>query len=213
MYNIMFDSQFNSFPAEARFNIPQMDNTKHNIIAGPKSHQYWWHSPGIKQPMEREEQGFPIQGNIGSLVKQEALDNWSKCLQPNNESISGSPNCTNTFDPDFYTTRDTCGAACVMKAPESFGDKDFGLLPGAKETNIHGLHAYENIRAGSAGQGPSNAYGCFEWIPGQGQYGNKCILDYPAAYQTVGDWSKLPEFTNLVVPNPMPQHPADSPVS
>lgn len=192
----MEDSDFKLFPAETMFNKPATINTQNNIIAGPGPHEYWWHSPGFKQPMEREEQGFPPQGNIGELVRQEAIDQYKGC---NHQMlIGGSPNCTTNFIPDFYSTSNTCGANCVLKEPELFGDKDFGLKSDSLVTNIHSLHAYENVRAGAAGQDTNSAYSCYEWIPEQNTRGSSCVLEQPPQYLQVGDWSKLPQYANIV---------------
>ncbi len=51
-----------------------------------------------------------------------------------------------------------------------------------KLTNIHGLHAYKNIRAASEGQGPSSGnqgYGCASWLPKlKKTSGNSCEMDF-----------------------------------
>ena len=75
-------------------------------------------------------------------------------------------------------------------------DKDFGLGDN-KYTNAHGLHAYQNLRAGASGQSSQN--GCYEFIPGMaaGQ-GNTCMLDPKPVYQQVGDWTKLKENKSIV---------------
>ena len=188
---------FQVYPAQRDFARPVVDNVKRNIIAGPQPHTYWNHSPGIRKPMEREEGPLPILGNIGELVRQEANDQYKSCDSNPKDLISGSPNCTTAFDPDYYTPTNTCGAECVLKAPESFGDKNFGLDTNYSQTSIHSIHAYENKRAGAAGQISAKPYGCYEWIPKQSEQGDQCILEQPGAYQTVGDWSSLPQFSNI----------------
>ena len=108
---------FKVFPASQEFAKPEVDNLRQNIIAGPNPQQYWNHSPGIRAPMEREEGPFPVEGNIGELIRQEANNQYKNCTAPN--SIGGSPNCTDSFIPDYYTSTDTCGGECVLKSPES----------------------------------------------------------------------------------------------
>jgi hypothetical protein len=196
-----------SLLSQKNFNKPEEINTQNNIIAGPQtkpwkiqnikqSMQYWNHSPGNKMPMEREEQPLPIQGNIGFLIKNEALNQYKKCS--NDYPISGSPNCADAFYPDMFTPTDTCGNNCKMNAPESFGDKDFGFEQNSnKFTNAHGIHAYQNIRAGAAGQ--SSQSGCYEFIPNTSKsLHGTCTLNTRPSYQTVGDWTKLQEFGHLV---------------
>lgn len=177
-------------------------NIKQNIISGPGPGEYWNHSPGLERPLTREEGPFPIQGNIGSLLAQESRNNYESCsnMLPN---IGGSPNCTNTFVPDYYTTQNTCGKNCILTYPESYGDKSFGLIEnneGKYEiTNSHALHAYRNIRASTENTGPSKVYGCYEWIPKLKETdGNSCMLDQYKEYQQVGDWTKLGENRELV---------------
>lgn len=195
------------YPSQKNFHQPNIPNTQQNIIAGPntkpweiqsnkQSMQYWNHSPPNQLPMEREEQPLPIQGNIGMLIKNEALNQYQNCT--NQYPISGSPNCVDAFYPDTYTPTNTCGDNCRMKAPESFGDKDFGFPDGSqKYTNAHGIHAYQNIRAGAPGQ--SSQSGCYEFIPRntKSQHGT-CLYDPQQIYQTVGDWTKLKETSYLV---------------
>lgn len=173
-------------------------NEKKNIISGPRSGDYWFHSRGLERPEIREEGPFPIQGNIGSLLKQEGLGNFSRCS--NNITIGGGPNCTGTFNPDVFTTSNTCGKNCVIQAPEAFGMQSFGMDGRDKMTNIHGLHAYKNVRAAVEGRGPSDQYGCFEWVPNlEKTSGNSCMINYtPFEPDTTGDWTKLPEFRSIV---------------
>lgn len=165
-------------------------NEMKNIISGPRPGDYWYHSRGLEVPEIREEGPFPIQGNIGSLLKQEQNDNYAMCNH--NVSVGGGPNCTGVFNKDYYTTSDTCGENCVIGAPESFGIQSFGMTKD-KMTNIHGLHAYQNVRAGIEGKGPSDEYGCYEWVPNlQKTPGNSCQLNYtPFEASTIGDFTKL----------------------
>lgn len=178
-------------------------NVKRNIIAGPNPMQYWNHSSGLETPLVREEGAFPIQGNIGSLLKQEAT-NYNGC-DDNLPNISGSPNCTaaSAFVPDVYTLNNTCGDNCTLQYPEAYGDQSFGLIKNDQGsyviTNAHGLHAYDNIRAAIPGSGPSSVYGCYEFIPNLAQTaGDSCMIDQYPAYQQIGDWSKIPESKNIV---------------
>jgi len=197
----MFANSFQSSPVENIFNeSTQTINSHQNIIAGPNEHEYWWHSGGYKQPLEREEQGFPPQGNIGALVKQEALGQYKNCNHDPNNSIGGSPNCTSAFEPDYYTTNNTCGKDCFLESPEIFGDKHFGLIDKALQTSIHSLHAYENVRAGAAGQDTAGVYGEYEWIPKTNKQGTYVIPGYDKPYAQVGDWLSLPETQSLVDP-------------
>jgi hypothetical protein len=168
-------------------------NSRKNIISGPNMGDYWSHSSGLEKPMYREEGPLPIQGNIGSLLKQEQLGNYAMCS--NNTSIGGGPNCTGVFNKDLYTTVDTCGDNCKLSAPESFGIQSFGMTDD-KMTNIHGLHAYQNIRAGVEGKGPSDSYGCYEFIPNLGKTsGNSCELNYSKfENETAGDFTSLPSW-------------------
>ena len=164
-------------------------NSRKNIIAGPNDGDYFFHSRGLEVPEYREEGPFPIQGNIGSLIKQEGISNYASCS--NNISIGGSPNCTGVFNKDIYTVDNTCGSNCKLGAPEAFGMQSFGMKD--PYTNIHGLHAYENIRAASEGKGPSDVYGCYEFVPNLSKSaGNTCQLDYNNfESNTVGDFTKL----------------------
>lgn len=57
------------------------------------------------QPLVREEGPFPIQGNIGSLFKNEL------------------------FVADMYTKKDTCGEECVVVAPFSYGEQNLVNVP------------------------------------------------------------------------------------
>lgn len=165
-------------------------NSRKNIIAGPKQGDYFFHSPGLEQPEYREEGPFPLQGNIGALLKQEGLNNYSSCSD--NLSIGGSPNCTGVFNGDIYTTQNTCSDNCVLRAPMSYGIQNFGMTSDPF-TNIHGLHAYQNIRAGSEGKGPSSNYSCYEFVPNMKKTsGNSCELDYSNfEANTTGDFTKL----------------------
>ncbi len=183
----------------ALYQGPQM-NTKHNIIAGPQPGEYWNHSPGLERPIIREEGPFPVQGNVGSLVASEGRGNFNECGHglPN---ISGSPNCTSpsAFKSDMYTRADTCGAECTLSYPEAFGGKSFGMSGGDVITNAHALHAYKNERAATEGRGPSQTYGCYEWVPKLGKTnGNSCMLDQYPEFQQVGDWQKLSENKGIV---------------
>ncbi len=170
-------------------------NTQY-IIAGPNEHQYWNHSSGALEPMTREEGPFPIQGNIGSLVKNESLDyNLCSTTIP----IGNGPNCVGSFTGDVFTTKDTCGDNCKLKFPESYGLKDFGFPEGSdKYTNSHQLHAYVNQRANFAGQGPASL-GSYEWIPRitSDPNTNTGILNQDPVYSQVGEWNKLPMYKNL----------------
>lgn len=195
---------FSIFPSSKNFAKPEIINEKQNIIAGPNINpgnpgmMYWNHSKGDQTPMEREEGPFPVQGNIGSLIRDEASSNFNNCS--NNYDISGSKNCTNVFYPDQFTIKNTCGSECILKAPESFGDKNFGLTNNITYTNAHGLHAYQNIRAGAEGQ--SDQSGCYEFIPNIGKSENGvCGLKPQPIYQQVGDWTKLKENINIVSSN------------
>jgi hypothetical protein len=172
-------------------------NSRKNIIAGPAPGDYWNHNRGLEKAIYREESSFPIQGNIGSLLKQEGNNNYAMC--GSNVSIGGGPNCTGTFNSDFYTTSNTCGDNCVLGAPEAFGIQSFGMDKRDNLTNIHGLHAYQNIRASSEGKGPSDQYGCYEFLPSlKKTSGNSCELNY-GTYEssTVGDFTKLPNWKNF----------------
>lgn len=199
------DDKFTVFPAAKDFYKPDTINTRNNIIAGPNTDpsnpgmMYWNHSPGLKIPMEREEQPFPIQGNIGMLIKNEAINQYSDCYSSitNENDISGSPNCTPAFYPDTITLEDTCGTNCIMTSPESFGDKNFGFTGDDKYTNAHGIHAYKNVRAGAEGQ--SSQSGCYSFVPGSSktQYGT-CMMDQNPNYTQVGDWMKLPGMQYIV---------------
>lgn len=200
---IASDNKFTVFPSDKDFAKPTFSNQKSNIISGPNTLPYkqglmnWSHSPGDEKPMEREEGPMPIQGNIGQLIKDET-NNYQKCGKGISKAyeISGSNNCTSAFYPDSFTTKDTCGDNCVLSAPESFGDKDFGL-ENSKYTNAHGLHAYQNVRAGAGGQ--SSQTGCYEFIPGMSaDKTGTCMLDPKPVYQQVGDWTKLKENQSII---------------
>lgn len=172
-------------------------NVRKNIISGPRQGDYWFHSKGLEIPEYREEGPFPVQGNIGSLLKQESISNFSNCKS--NVSVGGSPNCTGAFNADTYTTTNTCGENCNVGVPESYGIQSFGMDGKDKMTNIHGLHAYQNVRAGIEGKGPSDEYGCYEWVPNLTKTsGNSCQLNYtPFENNTVGDFSKLSNWQNF----------------
>lgn len=187
---------------------PTFSNSRQNLIAGPNTNPQnpqiinFNHSPGLEAPMLREEGPLAIQGNIGSLVKNEALGNYKHCSinGGNLPEIQGANNCTSAFFPDLYTRSDTCGKECVLSYPESFGMKDFGFgnVPSSQKfTNAHGVHAYENIRAGAAGE--SSQTGCYEDVPANGSNGNTCFLDPKPAFTTVGNWTKLNQNRNLVM--------------
>ncbi len=173
-------------------------NTRENIIAGPGPRDYWFHSPGAQIPLINEEGPFPVQGNIGALLKQENTDYQNCGTGPD---IGSSPNCTGTFQADAYTTTDTCGAECQLKYPESYGLKDFGFpedMPSSqKVTNAHSLHSFANIRAGQAGQ--VNTTGCYEWEPSLTANPNtgSCDLSQNPVYTQVGAWNFLPMYSNL----------------
>ncbi len=173
-------------------------NSKKNIISGPGLHDYWNHSYGLERPVVREEGPFPIQGNIGSLLKQEEDGNYSNCNQ--NSLVGGSPNCVGVFNKDIYTKENTCGENCDSIGVESYGLNSFGMIKGI-DTNIHSLHAYQNIRAGVDGQGPSADYGCYEWVPTLTKTNNNSCKNNYSTYEqyTVGDFTKLnnwKSFTN-----------------
>jgi hypothetical protein len=172
-------------------------NSKKNIISGPNPGDYWNHSRGLERPQYREEGPWPLGGNIGSLLKQEQNANYSMCS--NNISIGGGPNCTGVFNSDVYTTSNTCGDNCTIKAPEAFGIQSFGMDNRDILTNIHGLHGTVNVRAGIEGKGPSDHYGCYEFLPNlKKTTGNSCELNYtPFEQQTVGDFSKLSNWQNF----------------
>lgn len=181
---------------------PQL-NVRSNIIAGPGDKDYWYHSPGAQVPMIIPEEGpFPVQGNIGSLLK--LGPSFSSCEGPvngSNPNIGSSPNCTGVFIPDTYTVEDTCGSQCKMKYPESYGLKDFGFGAGTnpdnKITNAHQIHAFQNLRAGMAGQMDNN--GCYEWIPRLTPNASTgaCELNQKPVYSQVGPWNKLKRYSNI----------------
>jgi len=175
-------------------------NTKQNIIAGPNSQDYWYHSAGAERAEIKEESAFPIQGNIGSLVSAEA-SNYTGCslTTPN---IGSGPNCSGTFTPDIYTKTNTCGEQCNLQYPESYGLKQFGFPDGTKRsdmiTNAHQIHSYQNIRAGTAGEDNSN--GCYEYIPAlkSDPVNGTCYQQTQQVYSQVGQWEQLPMYSNLV---------------
>ena len=170
-------------------NNKQIPNSRKNIISGP-GNRYWDHSNGLETPDNREEGPWPVMGNIGALLKQEGNNNYASCS--NNLNIGGGPNCTGVFTPDYYTKSDTCGKNCTIQAPESFGIQSFGMNED-KLTNIHTLHSFENLRAAAEGKGPSDSYGCKEWIPSLKKTpGNSCELDFSRfENNTVGNYMKL----------------------
>lgn len=173
-------------------------NTRQNIISGPGPRDYWFHSPGAQVPMVNEEGAFPVQGNIGSIIKQEST-NFKDCI--GGPDIGSSPNCTGDFKADLYTTADTCGSECKVKYPESYGLKDFGFpadtAPADKISNAHQIHAYANVRAGMPGQMANN--GCYESIPNvsANPETGACELNAEKVYSTVGRWNLLPMYVNL----------------
>jgi len=172
-----------------------MMNSKTNIIAGPSPRDYWNHSPGAEKPLVQEDGPFPVQGNIGSLIAQETV-NYTDCTMGPN--IGSGPNCSGAFVPDMYTKKDTCGDSCVLKYPESYGVKDFGFPEGSnKLTDAHQVHAFDNIRAGMAGQ--SSASGCYEWIPAlePNPTTGKCEMKQNIVYSQVGNWNFLPMYSQL----------------
>lgn len=185
---------YSSYHYLADDNKKQLKNSRTNIIAGPGPGEYWNHSSGSAIPDVREEGPFPVQGHIGSLIRQEALGNFSGCI----DGKSG-PNCTGAFNPDVYTTENTCKDKCVLSGPESYGIQNFGISGGY--TNIHGLHAYKNERAASEGTGPSGIYGCYEMIPKLTDKNNSCKLDYNEfENRTVGDWTRLSQGNMIMNP-------------
>lgn len=195
------------------YNQQSTINTNKFLLSGPNPHQYWSHSPGAKQPLEREEGPFPIQGNIGMLVRQES-GGFQSCNP--HDKIGGSPNCSGSFAADYYTAYDACGSQCALSAPEMYGDKSFGLLDGHKVTNIHSLDSYENVRAASAGQSTNGAYGCGEWIPTYSHKGSNCLPGYNPPYAQVGNWLALSESRPIIMPGEQedePSAPVGAPVS
>lgn len=171
-------------------------NTYHNIISGPKPLDYFFHSPNLQQPEINTNGPFPIQGNIGSLLKQESINNYSSC--GSGPDVEGSPNCTGVFVPDVYTKEDTCGQNCKLKYPESYGVKDFGFDPSdsVKLTNAHQVHAFVNLRAGMPAQ--TATYGCYENIPRLTPNNiGTCEMNQVQGYSQVGEWNKLPLYSSL----------------
>lgn len=186
------------------------ENATKNILEGPGKREWWNHSPGKGVPMIVEEGPWPVQGNIGELVRQEARDNWGSCSTSLSE-VGGSPNCTAAFIPDEVQPNDLCGSGpfspCAVTGPESFGENTYGIPAGKDNVTTYDLHAYgtfadgkpTNIRAPSAGEGPASL-GCYEWIPknsAKGADGN-CVLEEQVAYRTVGYWPDLPQYKYLV---------------
>jgi hypothetical protein len=178
-----------------------MNNTQF-IIAGPGQRDFFYHSPGTEMALQNEEGPFPVQGNIGVLMVQDPT--YAKCINDSMVAppVGSSPNCTNSFTPDLYTTTDTCNDECLTKYPESYGLKDFGFPDNFKwqdkVTNAAGIHAYKNQRAVMPGQGPGTALGPAEWIPRIGVSNQDTgFMDPNPAYQQVGNFGTLPQFNNL----------------
>jgi hypothetical protein len=145
------------------------------------------------------------------IVRQEA--SGFKACNPY-DKIGGSPNCSGSFNADYYTAYDACGSQCAIGAPEMYGDKSFGLVDGQKMTNIHSLDSYQNVRAGSAGQDTNGAYGCGQWIPSYTQKDDYCLPGYNPPYAQVGNWLNLAENKSLIMPgDEQPQAPVSAPVS
>lgn len=204
----MSDSQYslpNTPLMSALSQSPQM-NVNTNIIAGPGPRDYWNHSPGASMPMVKEEGSFPLNGNIGVLMKNE-VGNVNKCGSVDGQSlpnISGSPNCSGQFTPDMYTSSNTCVDSCAVTYPESYGGKDFGYPEGVpKISNSHQIHAMQNTRASVEGQGPANVLGCYEFTPRISVSGqnNTCALNQQQVYSQVGQWNLLPQYSNVQYSN------------
>jgi hypothetical protein len=178
-----------------------MNNTKY-ILAGPNSRDYFYHSPGLEQALQAEESSWPVQGNIGVLMVQDP--DYSNCINDVLVAppVGSSPNCTNTFTPDLYTLKDTCGDECLTKYPESYGRKDFGFPEDAKWqdkiTNASSIHAYTNRLAVMPGQGPGAVLGPAEYIPRIGINNQDTgFMDPNPAYKQVGNFFELPQFNNI----------------
>jgi hypothetical protein len=175
-------------------------NSRKNIISGPEPNQYWSHSGGAETPLYNEQGPFPVQGNVGSLLKQEAINNYASCSL-GTPDIVGSPNCVGVFNGDAYTTQNTCGSECQLKYPESYGEKDFGFnqdMPAEQKiTNAHQVQAYTNIRGGMAGQ--MSNLGCNQYIPNlsANPQTGACEMYQNPVYEQVGSWNKLPMYSNL----------------
>jgi hypothetical protein len=195
---------------------PKM-NTKSNIIAGPGPRDFWFHSPGAQRPLVNEDGPFPVQGNIGSLLKQEP--DYTACSQkgsnePDAPDIGSGPNCTGVFKADMFTTSDTCGSACKLSYPESYGLKDFGFpedMPSSQKiSNAHQVHAYQNIRAGMAGQMGNT--GCYEWLPtaSVNPVTGACEMTQNPVYSQVGNWNFLPVYSGLQSVNYTPYAPTET---
>jgi len=177
-------------------NSTPMINSRQNIIAGPEKLDYFFHSGGAQMPLLNTNGPFPVQGNIGALLKQEALSNFQDCVA--GPDISGSPNCTGAFNKDQYTRENTCGANCLMKYPESYGLKDFGFAEDdkVKLSNAHQVHAFQNLRAGMPAQ--TSDTGCYEWLPNMsGNSIGTCEMNQDKTFSQVGEWNKLPNYSNL----------------
>ena len=121
-------------------------------------------------------------------------------------TVGSSPNCSGTFKPDLFTVRDTCGAECDSKYPESFGQKDFAFQKDqpwqTKVTDAHQIHAYQNLRAGMPGEGPASV-GAYEWIPkvSGNPPTNSFVWDQQPVFQQVGNFLDLMQFSNLRASN------------
>jgi hypothetical protein len=171
-------------------------NTRQNIISGPGIYDNWNHSPGYERPEVREQGPWPPQGNIGSLLLEEASNNFQNCST--GPSIGSGPNCTNTFYPNIFQTKNNC-TNCALSYPASYGDKDFGQESSSVVPNdSHILRTYENKRVGSMGTPSDN--GCMDWIPRVKASDGFCTLDQYKEYRTVGAWDKTPEFKNITSP-------------
>lgn len=180
---------------------PPFINSRQNIISGPAPLQYWAHSSGAETPLYVEQGPLPIQGNVGSLLKQESINNYESCNTGSEPDIGGSGNCIGVFNPDYYTTQNTCGSDCKLKYPESYGIKDFGfpegMTPDQKITNAHQVQTYANVRGGMAGQMAN--LGCNQYVPNlsANPLTGACELNPNPTYEQVGAWNKLPMYSNL----------------
>lgn len=182
-------------------------NVRSNIIAGPNALSYFNHSPGAEMPEIREEGSFPVQGSIGSLVADEGY-NYALCSEKVDgitvPDVGGSPSCSGVFRPDAYTHTNTCGANCSMYYPSSYGDKPFGHIESMpwnqQVTNAHQLHAYENVRATAEGESDCRTYSSIDWVPNVSCDNNTgtSYMNGNKNYQQVGDWTRLPQYANLV---------------
>lgn len=165
---------------------------KFNIISGPGPRDYFYHSPGALTPLVPEEGPFPVQGNIGQMLTNEAKE-YKYC---DGEQIGGGPNCTGYFIPDAFTTENTCGKECKLGMPELIGMQNFGYSNGDYSNNSHSLHTYQLLRAGSPGK--QSTTGCIEWIPNVSSNNvGSCELNARPEYRTTGQWNMLPQYSNL----------------